>query len=157
MKAARKIRELVQDQEKGFGYLLNLVVGHYLHRSKYPLEEVHQAEETGTAWAKEHGTSKVYRHLFLFVASLRLLLSLLVKRNEQLLKSFVSSCEFIVLDIDGSHSINLRMLELLSEHNGLDLYYYFLRLVVKGSEIYASRAREGAKLAPLKRMIAELV
>jgi hypothetical protein len=49
------------------------------------------------------------------------------------------------------------MLELLGELNGLNVYFYFLRLVVKAMEIYASRVGEGDKLNVMKRMIREQV
>lgn len=110
LKAAKKIRELLGDQEKGFSYLINLLVNHYLHRSKYSKQEVQEAEELGYSWSQERDVPRVYGHFFKFVSSLRLLLSLLIKRNEQTLRSFVSNCEFIVMDMDSSSSINLRML-----------------------------------------------
>lgn len=51
--------------------------------------------------------------------------------------------------------MNVRMLELLNQERGIDLYLYYLRMVVKGSEIYASRMGEGEKLEKIKRMIAK--
>jgi hypothetical protein len=40
LKAAKKIRELAEDQEKAFSYLVQLIVNHYLNLCKYSKEEV---------------------------------------------------------------------------------------------------------------------
>jgi hypothetical protein len=59
----------------------------------------------------------------------------------------------VALDMDNLNSLNFRMLELLSQEKGINLYLYYLRLIVKGSEIYASRMGEGDRLEKIKRMI----
>ena len=42
---------------------------------------------------------------------------------------------------------------MLNQNKGLDLYFYFLRLVVKGAEIYAVKSGDNEKLSLLKSIL----
>lgn len=79
----------------------------------------------------------------------------LARKDEKTIYSFISNCEFIILDGSRGHPLSLSMLEVLVSIRGVDLYYDFLLKLLRGAEMCAGRTGEDERLRWVKDLISE--
>ena len=64
LKAAKKVKDLIDDYDRALDYLLSMLISHYLNKYKYSKEDVNEAIRLGCSWSREVGVPPVYSHIF---------------------------------------------------------------------------------------------